>query len=174
MQIIGLITSVSCSIARYNDEKKYIKVGFEISFGTCILIFFCPLYLCTVGRDKSMYGYVLESLSSCFGCRSETVPTTRSIAAFPQSTIQSSHQNPFSGLVKGLWHEGGQTRPVLTQHTQVPPRGVHYFLALCFTSTKTLLVQVKWNTNLMQHCAGFISAGSRYMFRAQAPIIRSI
>ena len=30
------------------------------------------------------------------------------------------------------------------------------------------------NTNLMQHCAGFISAGSLYMFRAQAPIIRSI
>jgi hypothetical protein len=26
----------------------------------------------------------------------------------------------------------------------------------------------------MQHCAGFISAGSLYMFRAQAPIIRSI
>jgi len=25
----------------------------------------------------------------------------------------------------------------------------------------------------MQHCAGFISAGSLYMFRAQAPIIRS-
>jgi len=32
----------------------------------------------------------------------------------------------------------------------------------------------KWNTNLMQHCAGFISAESLYMFRAQAPIIRSI
>ena len=30
------------------------------------------------------------------------------------------------------------------------------------------------NTNLMQHCAGFVSAGSLYMFRAQAPIIRSI
>ena len=37
-----------------------------------------------------------------------------------------------------------------------------------------IIVQVKWNTNLMQHCAGFISAGSLYMFRAQAPIIRSI
>ena len=33
---------------------------------------------------------------------------------------------------------------------------------------------VKWNTNLMQHCAGFISAESLYMFRAQAPIIRTI
>ena len=30
------------------------------------------------------------------------------------------------------------------------------------------------NTNMMQHCAGFISAGSLYMFRAHAPIIRSI
>jgi hypothetical protein len=30
---------------------------------------------------------------------------------------------------------------------------------------------VKWNTNLMQHCAGFISAESLYMFRAQSPII---
>jgi hypothetical protein len=30
------------------------------------------------------------------------------------------------------------------------------------------------NTNLMQHCAGFVSAGSLYMFQAQAPIIRSI
>jgi len=29
-------------------------------------------------------------------------------------------------------------------------------------------------TNLMQHCAVFISAESLYMFRAQAPIIRSI
>ena len=34
--------------------------------------------------------------------------------------------------------------------------------------------EVKWNTNLMQYCAGFISAESLYMFRAQAPIIRSI
>ena len=34
--------------------------------------------------------------------------------------------------------------------------------------------EVKWDTNLMQHCAGFISAESLYMFRAQAPIIRSI
>ena len=33
---------------------------------------------------------------------------------------------------------------------------------------------VKWNTDLMQHYAGFISAESLYMFRAQAPIIRSI
>jgi len=37
-----------------------------------------------------------------------------------------------------------------------------------------IIVKVKWNTNLMQHCAGFISAESLYMFRAQAPIIRSI
>ena len=37
-----------------------------------------------------------------------------------------------------------------------------------------IIVSVKWNTNLMQHCAGFISAGSLYMFRAQAPIIRNI
>ena len=35
-------------------------------------------------------------------------------------------------------------------------------------------IYVKWNTNLMQHCARFISAGPLYMFRAQAPIIRSI
>lgn len=34
-------------------KSKIIKVGFEISFGTRILIFLCPLYLCTVGRDKS-------------------------------------------------------------------------------------------------------------------------
>jgi len=39
---------------------------------------------------------------------------------------------------------------------------------------KELIVQVKWNTNLMQHCAGFISEGSLYMIRVQAPIIRSI
>jgi len=82
-------------------ESKIIEVGFEISFDMCILIFLCPLYLCTVGRDKSMYGYVLESPSSCFGCWSETVPTTRTIAAFSPSTIQSSHQDPFSGFVKG-------------------------------------------------------------------------
>jgi hypothetical protein len=38
----------------------------------------------------------------------------------------------------------------------------------------TIRYLFKWNTNLMQHCAGFISAESLYMFRAQAPIIRSI
>ena len=32
-----------------------------------------------------------------------------------------------------------------------------------------IIVQVKRNTNLMQHCAGFISAESLYTFRAQAP-----
>jgi len=37
-----------------------------------------------------------------------------------------------------------------------------------------LLIRAVWNTNLMQHCAGFISAVSIYMFRAQAPIIRII
>jgi hypothetical protein len=36
------------------------------------------------------------------------------------------------------------------------------------------LLEVKWNTNLMQNCVGSISAESHYMFRAQAPIIRSI
>jgi len=40
--------------------------------------------------------------------------------------------------------------------------------------TSNCIRLVKWNTNLMQHCAGFISAESLYMFRAQAPIIRSI
>ena len=80
---------------------------------------------------------------SCFGCWSETVPTTRAIAAFPPSTIQSSHQDPFSGFVKGLWREGGQTPPVLTQHTQIPPRAVHYFLTLCFNSTMTLLARLR-------------------------------
>ena len=33
---------------------------------------------------------------------------------------------------------------------------------------------IKRNTNMMQHCAGFTSAESLYMFRVQAPIIRSI
>ena len=41
-------------------------------------------------------------------------------------------------------------------------------------SRQTTLGQSNENTNLMQYCAGFISAGSLYMFRAQAPIIRSI
>jgi len=41
-------------------------------------------------------------------------------------------------------------------------------------TTNDDIMQVKWNTNLMQHCAGFISVESLYMFRAQAPIIRSI
>ena len=46
-------------------------------------------------------------------------------------------------------------------------------------SIYSIQIQVKTyksneHTNLMQHCAGFISAGSFYMFRAQAPIIRSI
>jgi hypothetical protein len=83
-------------------ESKIIKVGFEVLFGTRILIFLYPLYLCTVGREISMFGYVLESPSSCFGCWSETVLTTRTIIAVPTSSIQSSHQVPFPGLVKGL------------------------------------------------------------------------
>jgi hypothetical protein len=83
-------------------ESKIIKVGFEISFGTRILIFLCPLYLCTVGCDKSMYGYVLESPYSFFGCWSQTVPTSRTIAAFPTFSIQSSYQDPLPGLVKDL------------------------------------------------------------------------
>ena len=40
--------------------------------------------------------------------------------------------------------------------------------------TPCIIVWVKWNTNLMQHCAVFISSESFYMFRAQAHIIRSI
>ena len=40
--------------------------------------------------------------------------------------------------------------------------------------TTVVFLKSNENTNLMQHCAGFISAGSLYMFRAQAPIIRSI
>ena len=39
---------------------------------------------------------------------------------------------------------------------------------------KRILWKTNENTNLMQHCAGFISAESLYIFRAQAPIIRSI
>jgi hypothetical protein len=84
--------------------------------------------------------YELEGLYSCFGYRSQTVPTTRTIATVPTSSIQSSHQDPFPGLVKDLWHEGGQTPPILAQHTQIHPRALHYFLNLCFNSTKTLLI----------------------------------
>ena len=47
-----------------------------------------------------------------------------------------------------------------------------YPLFILLLEMKSVLL--KWNTNLMQHCAGFISAESLYMFRAQAPIIRSI
>ena len=49
-----------------------------------------------------------------------------------------------------------------------------FFLILAHPVYKMWIIQVKWNSNLMQHCAGFISAESLYMFRAQAPIIRSI
>ena len=49
------------------------------------------------------------------------------------------------------------------------------FLNRFLKNTQMLnLIKIKRNTNLMPHCAGFISAGSLYMFRAQAPIIRSI
>ena len=33
---------------------------------------------------------------------------------------------------------------------------------------ENIQVSVKWNAILMQHCAGFISAGSLYMFRASS------
>jgi hypothetical protein len=49
-----------------------------------------------------------------------------------------------------------------------------HVLSLQVSHHISLLGPSKWNTNLMQHCAGFISAGSLYMFRAHAPIIRSI
>ena len=45
---------------------------------------------------------------------------------------------------------------------------------LLSTDVKSLFFKSNENTNLMQHCAGFISAESLYMIRAQAPIIRSI
>jgi hypothetical protein len=61
-------------------ESKIIRVGLEISFGTRILIVLCLRYSCTVGRDRSMYGYVPEGPSSCFGCWSQTVPITWTIA----------------------------------------------------------------------------------------------
>lgn len=118
-------------------ESKIIKVGFEISFGTRILIFLCPLavtndvWLCTG-----------EPRTSCIGCWSQTVPTSRTIAAFLTSSIQSSHQDPLPGLVKDLCREGGQTPPILTQHTQIRPRTLHYFFALCFTSTKISLIRL--------------------------------
>ena len=49
------------------------------------------------------------------------------------------------------------------------------FFFLAKREVKTCLyLKSNENTNLMQNCAGFISAGSLYMFRAQAPIIRSI
>jgi hypothetical protein len=41
----------------------------------------------------------------------------------------------------------------------------HPSAAFCGARQQPLLT-VKRNTNLMQHCAGFISAGSLYMFRA--------
>ena len=47
---------------------------------------------------------------------------------------------------------------------------VQYVITFSFAGDLSL----KWNTKLMQHWAGFISAESLYMFRAQAPIIRSI
>ena len=37
---------------------------------------------------------------------------------------------------------------------------------------RTAISEIK--AKLIQHCAGFISAESPYMFRAQAPIMRSI
>lgn len=40
-------------------ESKMIKEGFDISFGTRIVILVCTLYWSTVGRDKSIYGIVL-------------------------------------------------------------------------------------------------------------------
>ena len=49
-----------------------------------------------------------------------------------------------------------------------------YFIAPMYSYYRIFPLQVKWNINFMQHCSGFISAASLYMFRAQAPIIRSI
>ena len=55
--------------------------------------------------------------------------------------------------------------------THLKQRIIYYILILCFRASQ---YKSNENTNLMQHCAGFISAGSLYMFRALAPIIRSI
>ena len=60
------------------------------------------------------------------------------------------------------------------EYLKLVQRPLVHVLSLQVSHHISLLGPLKWNTNLMQHCAGFISAGSLYMFRAQAPIIRSI
>ena len=49
-----------------------------------------------------------------------------------------------------------------------------HYIGVYLLSNTTIWWISQIKTNLMQHCAGFISAESLYMFRAQAPIIRSI
>jgi len=51
---------------------------------------------------------------------------------------------------------------------------LEFLIVVLETSLNFVWNKSNENTNLMQHCAGFISAGSLYMFRVQAPIIRSI
>ena len=93
-------------------------------------------------------------------------PNTHTLSIF-----HVSHSASFWYFVKYLW-QGSRCSGSKTSYNApsfvswvCPYPKYHYF---------KITGEVKWNTNLMQHCAGFISAESLYMFRTQAPIIRSI
>jgi len=80
-------------------------------------------------------------------------------------------------LHQGIYHQGTSYEVLKETFLKIGIFWDMIFLIAFSTTDKSYnpqKIEVKWNTNLMQHCAGFISAVSLYMFRAQAPIIRSI
>ena len=60
-----------------------------------------------------------------------------------------------------LWHLT-QIPFSMDSHTTSSPTHTSFL-------TWQIIPSAKWNTNLMQHCAGFISAESLYLFRALVP-----
>ena len=85
------------------------------------------------------------------------------VALIPSDTNGDIPQKLNTNLLNS-WNRVLQKLMVLTQS-----RNLSHFCGTCKFVTLS-----QWNTSSMQHCAGFISAESLYMFRAQAPIIRSI
>jgi hypothetical protein len=74
---------------------------------------------------------------------------------------------PYTTVLGGLSQTMHQNFQQAVSNIFTKPRGSKIYI--CYI---LFIPQIK--TNLMQHCAGFISAESLYMFRAQTPIIRSI
>ena len=119
--------------------------------------------VCNVVSGK-LVSYIQIKTTMDFAINNETEPKCQCAFIFFSCTTAWCHTPTDKGTF--LWHLT-QIPFSMDSHTTSSPTHTSFL-------TWQIIPSAKWNTNLMQHCAGFISAESLYMFRAQAPIIRSI